>query len=173
MSSRRVPDRHESDITNQTILGKIFASLSDLSPVFGMSGAIALIGATIIYLWAPDLRTFTGQVLYLGLALLGLAGIGSFRTVLSTITGRKGRYGANTIIMIVLFLALTVLLYLIVAIQEFRFDTTATKQFTLSKQTVNALADLEEEIEAIAFFVPTDQLQQQLKYQRPNNLGFY
>ena len=165
MSSRRVPDRHESDITNQTILGKIFASLSDLSPVFGMSGAIALIGATIIYLWAPDLRTFTGPVLYLGLALLGLAGIGSFRTVLSTITGRKGRYGANTIIMIVLFLALTVLLYLIVAIQEFRFDTTATKQFTLSKQTVNALADLEEEIEAIAFFVPTDQLQQQLKYQ--------
>jgi len=165
LSSRRVPDRHESDITNQTILGKIFASLSDLSPVFGMSGAIALIGATIIYLWAPDLRTFTGPVLYLGLALLGLAGIGSFRTVLSTITGRKGRYGANTIIMIVLFLALTVLLYLIVAIQEFRFDTTATKQFTLSKQTVNALADLEEEIEAIAFFVPTDQLQQQLKYQ--------
>ena len=130
-----------------------------------MSGAIALVGATVIYLWAPDLRTFTGPVIYLGLALLALAVIGSFRTVIGTITGRRGRYGANTLIMIILFLALTTLLYVILAIQEFRFDTTANKQFTLAKQTVNALTELDEEIEAIAFFVPTDQLQQQLRYQ--------
>ena len=130
-----------------------------------MSGTIALVGATVIYLWAPDLRTFTGPVIYLGLALLALAVIGSFRTVIGTITGRRGRYGANTLIMIILFLALTTLLYVILAIQEFRFDTTANKQFTLAKQTVNALTELDEEIEAIAFFVPTDQLQQQLRYQ--------
>jgi ABC-type uncharacterized transport system involved in gliding motility auxiliary subunit len=130
-----------------------------------MSGAIALVGATVVYLWAPDLRTFTGPVLYLGLALLALAAIGSFRAVIGTITGRRGRYGANTLIMIMLFLALTTLLYLILAIQEFRFDTTATKQFTLAKQTVTALTELDEEIEAIAFFVPTDQLQQQSRYQ--------
>ncbi len=165
MSSRRVSDRYELDPTNQSLFTKVFNSLSDLSPVFAVSGGIALVGATIIYLWAPDLRTFTGPVLYLGMALLVVAGVGSFKAVIGTITGRKGRYGANTLIMIFLFLALTILLYLIVAIQEFRFDTTATKQFTLANQTVNALSELDEEIEAIAFFVPTDQLQQQLKYQ--------
>ena len=165
MSSRRVPDRYELDQNNQSLLTKVINSISDLSPVFGMSGAIALVGATVVYLWAPDLRTFTGPVLYLGLALLALAAIGSFRAVIGTITGRRGRYGANTLIMIMLFLALTTLLYLILAIQEFRFDTTATKQFTLAKQTVTALTELDEEIEAIAFFVPTDQLQQQSRYQ--------
>lgn len=61
-------------------------------------------------------------------------------------------YGSNTIISIVLFLAILVVIVLIAERHPWRVDLTKNKSFTLSEQTLNILGSIKEPIEVSAFY---------------------
>ena len=148
-----------------SLLRRLHALLKALSPMLAAAGAIAVVGGGSLFLWAQDLRPFARPVFLVGLGLLLAAGLASINTVVATIAGRRGRYSANTVAMVALFLALVALVNFILFQREVRYDTTATRQFTLASQTVQVLEDLDEPIRATAFFVPTDRTQEALRRQ--------
>ena len=139
--------------------------LRGISPILAAAGAIAVVGGGILFFWAEDLRTFARPVMGAGVVLLLLAGIASLEVVVATLKGRRGRYSANTLAMITFLTVVLLLGNFILFEQEFRYDTTATKQYTLSSQTEEVLAVLNQPVEAIAFFVPTGRFQESLRRQ--------
>jgi len=75
--------------------------------------------------------------------------------------GSKGfRYGTNSAVMTVIFLAILVFLQLIVVNKKVQFDVTQDKSFTLSEQTSKILENLKQKIELVAF---TDKRNNQAK----------
>lgn len=87
----------------------------------------------------------------------------SFTKVWETIIGRRGRYSTNTVVMIAAFIALAVLIQLVSVRNSPRWDTTATRQYSLAPQTLDILKDLKDPIQAIAFFVPGSAAQEQYR----------
>ena len=120
------------------------------------AGIVALVTAGIVRLIAPELETSVLVFLALGLLFLLLAATTGFNTIRSAITTRRGFYGFNTTVMVLLFLAIASIIIFVGARNNARFDVTSTGEFSLAKQTVQILKDLENRIEAIAFFVPGD-----------------
>lgn len=140
--------------------------LSQLKYIQRFLGGIALLLAVIggsavifgggIYVWVEDLRGFALGVVISGGVLLGLALASSLVQVRAAVTGRRGRYAANAIVMVAAMLGITILINYIGFSSPVRWDTTASKQFSLSTQTTSVLEGLEQSVRATAFFVPSD-----------------
>ena len=123
-------------------------------------GAVAaLIAAGIVRLISSRLDTSALTLLAIGLFLLLVAAVTGYDAIRASLVSRKGFYGFNTTLMILLFLAIASIIIFVGTRNNARFDTTATGEFSLSSQTTQILKDLsdrDQEVEAIAFFVPTD-----------------
>jgi ABC-type uncharacterized transport system involved in gliding motility auxiliary subunit len=66
--------------------------------------------------------------------------------------GSKGfKYGTNSAVMTLIFLAILVFLQVIVSTKKVQFDITEDKKFTLSEQTGKVLDNLKQKIELFAF----------------------
>ncbi|MSQ40445.1 MAG: hypothetical protein EXR55_02045 [Dehalococcoidia bacterium] len=139
--------------------------LRELSPILAAAGAIATVGGSALFLWSKDLQPFAQAVVLVGLALLVLAGLASLGTVIATVTGRRGRYSANTLAMVALLFAFLAVANIILFQRELRYDSTATRQFTLSDHTVKVLEGLQQPVQATAFYVPTESTQAPLRRQ--------
>ena len=120
----------------------------------------SLIGA-IVWLFIRNLASAGILVLGIGVVLLLIDAAISWRAVGSAIFGRSGRYGANTVILVIAFIAISAILnWLVFWLADrpepmgwLRVDTTATKQFILSDQAIAILNSVDEPIRANAFFV--------------------
>ena len=164
MVSQRPGARVERE-EEMTLLERVRAVLRDVSPILAAAGVIGVVGGSALFFWAQDLRAFARPVVLVGLGLLLLAGLASLEVVIATLTGRRGRYSANTVAMVAFLTLVLILGNFIVFEQEFRYDTTATRQYTLASQTEEVLANLDQPVQAIAFFVPTDRSQEPLRRQ--------
>ncbi|MBI4338743.1 MAG: GldG family protein [Chloroflexi bacterium] len=131
-----------------------------VSAVLALGGLAALLLGGTLVLFLPELRSASYTVLALGGILLLVSLMLSFAAVRQSITGRRGRYSTNTAVMAVAFIALAVLVYVMGARNAARWDTTATKQFSLAPQTLSILDNLKEPILATALFVPGDTQQE-------------
>jgi hypothetical protein len=95
----------------------------------------------------------------IGLSLIGVVGLASWRQVARAVFGRRGRYGVNTFIVVVAFITLLTLGNFVLwwlSDQDnppgwLRTDVTANQQFGLSEQTVQLLSELSGPIEATVF----------------------
>ncbi len=142
-----------------------------ISLALALGGIVALLLGGIVLLFMQELRGAAFTVLAIGGILL-LAGLMlSFTAVRQSITGRRGRYGANTAVMIVATLILAVLVYVVGARNAVRWDATATKQFSLAPQTLGILEKLPESIQVTAFFVPSDPQQEPFRLSSQNLLN--
>jgi hypothetical protein len=125
-----------------------------------LAGVGAVVLGAIVYLFFRDLQEFSFIVLAAGGGLLLLDGIISWRTVIRAVFGRRGRYGVNTVVILIGFTAVAVILnfvlYYLVNRPDpmgwLRSDTTATKQFSLADQALAALENLKEPVRINAFF---------------------
>ena len=134
---------------------------SFVSGVVGL-GAIALGG--ILYLTIDELRNFSVTALTVGISLLFLALVLSPRAVAIFLMGRQGRFGTNVIVMTVAFFAIALLVNFLMFRNTARFDTTATRIFTLSPRTIKVLEErIENKVRANAFFISDDPLAQQVE----------
>ena len=138
-------------------------ALGGMSTTFALAGILSLIVAVLLFIFIPDLNLYAYIILGIGGALVLMSLAISIGTVSRAVTSRRGRYGANTAVMIVAFVAL-------VGVGNFlafedtarkRIDVTATKQFTLAPRTEDLLRDLKETILAKAFFRPAGTVEEQ------------
>ena len=120
--------------------------------LLAVGGGVALGVAFIVLLAIPELKGSAVVLLFLGTLLLGLAAVSSLSNLVAALTGRRGRYGLNTVVMILAFSAILILLNFISFRNFARFDTTANQQFSLAQQTRDVLKRLSEEIQATAFY---------------------
>ena len=148
---RESPRRVEAAPTRWRRVQEILAAAAMLFAIIGV-GAVAVGGA--IYLWVAELRGFANTVMLVGVAFLLLAMASSALPIWRALTGQRGRFAANTIIMVAAFLAITVIVNFITFQAGVRIDTTASRQFSLSEQTLAVLDNLDQQVEATAFFVP-------------------
>ena len=138
-----------------SFLDRVRGYLGNLSLAFAGIGVTALLGAGITYLLASEDLTKPALVLMgLGLSFLLLFGFSAFNQIIATVTGRRGRYGIFALLMSLAFIGVVAAVNFGGARNSARYDTTATKQFTLSIQTRNILRGLDQKVEAVGFFDP-------------------
>ena len=135
-------------------LSASFRSAGFWSVIAAVAGVITAVAGTVLVLFIEEIRNFSIIVLITGLTLLFIALVLSPRAVAMFMAGRRGRYGTNVAIMTVAFFAIVVLLNFLFFRTSTRFDTTATRIFTLSPKTVQVLERLPSLVRANAFFVP-------------------
>ncbi len=139
---------------------RIMASARSIRQALALAGTLILVLGVLIWIFLRDLETYSYIVMGIGLLVLVVDAAISFDAVRYAIFGRRGRYGLNTAIVLIAFVAIAVVLNFVIywAVGRpdppgfLRVDTTSTKQFIVSDQTLNTLKNLREPIEVIAFF---------------------
>ena len=128
-----------------------------------LSGLLSIVLGFIIWIFLRDISQIGLWFVLVGLILLILLGLLSWRSILFFIFGRRGRYGLNSSIIFLSSLGLIIvinsLLYWLVSQPNqpewLRVDTTATKQFILEDQAVKVIANLKEDVK-ITVFIATN-----------------
>ena len=146
-------------------LKDLFLLLGTTSTALAISGLVAILLAIIFLLFIPGLRDIGTIIGIIGIVSILTAMTLSYRKIRSSILSKQGKYGTLTVIMV--FSVITILIIINVIIQQYtvRFDLTQTNQFTLAPRTLDILKNLPNDIEAIAFYAPTDATQASLKPQ--------
>jgi len=73
------------------------------------------------------------------------------KNIFSFLKSKGFQYGTNSILMVVIFLAILIFLQMIVTNKKVQFDLTENKSFSLSEQTVKILDGLTQDIDVVAF----------------------
>jgi hypothetical protein len=156
--SRPLPEDARSDFS---FVGRLKSNVTSIQVMLLLVGAGATLIGVIVWLFIRDLASTGLLVLGIGAILLLIDAAISWRAVGSAIFGRRGRYGLNTVILVIAFIAISAILnWLVFWLSDrpdpmgwLRVDTTATKQFNLSDQAIAILNSVDEPIRANAFFV--------------------
>ncbi len=159
--NRRPHEEYEASGTVLDAIRDLGRNLGTLSFASVLLGILSVVVSLVLLVLVPNSRIFSYILLGLGFALLTMSMVVSRRRLAASVTGRQGRYGANTILMILAFLAIVAILNFVAFDNPARLDVTSTKQFSLAPRTVEILQNLEQDIEAIAFFDETDELQKE------------
>ncbi len=123
--------------------------------VFALLGVASLLAGFIFRLVMPGLRYYAWAILAIGVALLAVGAILDFRRVKGALGSKRGKFGIGTTVKISLFIGIILLVNAISAGTFYRFDFTGLSQFTLTSQTKEVLAELDEPVEIVSFFTPT------------------
>jgi ABC-type uncharacterized transport system involved in gliding motility auxiliary subunit len=133
---------------------RIKSVLSAAALLLSIIGSVALVGGGALWLWADDIRDFGLGVMGVGLAILIIAAVFSTVNIKEALSGQRGRFAINAIVMIVAFVGIVVFINFISYFNVGRADTTASKQFSLALQSVQVLENLNQDVHATAFFIP-------------------
>ena len=82
-----------------------------VSLVLAGAGLASMFVGVILLVFITELRSAGLITIVLGGIFITVAVMISLNSILQSIAGRRGRYGANTIVMMVAFLTLSVLIY--------------------------------------------------------------
>ena len=139
---------------------RIVASARSIRQALAIAGVLTLVLGVLIWIFVRDLDNYAYIVMGIGLLVLVVDAAISLDAVRFAVFGRRGRYGLNTAIVLIAFLAIAIVLNFVIywALERpdppgfLRVDTTSTKQFIVSDQTLNTLSNLREPIQVTAFF---------------------
>lgn len=163
---RQLPDIPDSrptmeDLVDDTPLReRIMASARSIRQALALAGTLILVLGVLIWVFLRDLEGYSYIVMGVGVLVLVVDAAISLQAVRFAIFGRRGRYGLNTAIVLIAFVAIAVVLNFVIywAVGRpdppgfLRVDTTSTKQFIVSDATLNTLSNLREPVEIVAFF---------------------
>ena len=116
-------------------------------------GGIGALGGLLLVVWAPELRPFAIPTLIIAGVLLALATVGSMGYLVGAVTGRRGRLSWVSFGSAAAALAIVVVLNVIASATDASWDLTATRQFEIAPQTVQALAALPADVDVTGFVV--------------------
>jgi ABC-type uncharacterized transport system involved in gliding motility auxiliary subunit len=112
-----------------------------------------LVLASLFYFYITGkFELFSIVTMVAGVAIGLLFFLRFYDDIVKKISKRKIRYGANSVIITLVVLALIVVVYLVTFSHNKRFDLTASKRFSLSSQTVSLLGRLQGPVKVYAFF---------------------
>ena len=139
--------------------GTLFGFLEPVLDRIGTYAAPLVIAGVVALVAGISLVTFIGSMwlygvinIVIGAGLIALVAVIFFSSVVAAFIGRTGRYGTNSIIMMVAFTGISILIGVITFENNSRIDLTATNQFSLATRTKDLLKNLEEPVRATAFY---------------------
>ncbi|MCP4755113.1 MAG: GldG family protein, partial [Proteobacteria bacterium] len=125
------------------------ASFKVLAAVLGIVGIVLSI---LVQFFLPELKDAVFHLLMLGAFLLLYYGLWSLRQIRDFLVGKRGRYGINSTLMILVFLAVVLTANYLGLLKHKRFDVTTSGRFTLAPQTINTVKNLKAPVDVLAFF---------------------
>ena len=148
------------EASSRSLLAQWQANATSVRQALALAGVGALILGGLVWVFLIDIRTAANVLLIAGAVILLVDIAISWRTVARAVFGRRGRYGFNTTMALIAFIALAVLvnwlLFWLAGRPDpqgwLRVDTTATKQFILADQGLKILEQLEDPVKVTAFF---------------------
>lgn len=157
--ARRISSRPDETRRRISPVDTFRNNLTSVRYMLVVAGLGAFVVGALIFIFIRELDSTGQMTMAIGLALLGVALIASWRQVARAIFGRRGRYGVNTLIVVVSFITILTLgnfvLWWLTNQDDpagwLRTDVTTNDQFGLSEQTVQLLSDLAEPIQATVF----------------------
>src|SRR5258708_3146287 len=166
--------KKKSKSTSCAVVGLVIAILGCVA-----TGIFLLLQGTIsLKLYTPADRnavnletSISAAVLVVGLALYAILNPDGTRRFL---TGRRARYGSNTLVMSLAVLGILVVINVLTFQNPQKRDLTIDKQHTLAPESVRALAALPQKVNAIAFYssqTPTDTAQTLLNNFKTSSKG--
>ena len=117
----------------------------------GYLGCILILVSGYLYVSDATTQRTALIVLLVGLALGSTWIVFEWETVRNVLGRRTTRYGANTVVMILLLVGILGFVNLIGSRYSQRVDTTANKRFSLADLTVSVLEDLDQDVHIIGF----------------------
>ena len=142
-------------IASRTLFSFLEPSLNAIgsfgTPVV-IAGFLALFIGIGLVAFVDSMRLYGFILIGLGVVLVGTIGLIFLSAVFAAFISRTGRYGVNTLVMLVAFSGIVVVVNFVSFANHSRIDTTATNQFSLHSSTKNLLDNLEEPVRAIAFY---------------------
>lgn len=123
--------------------------------VLAILGLASQFAGFIFGLIMPGLRYYAWGILALGSALLAVAVVLDFKRVRGALASRRGRFGLSTIVKVSLFCGIILITNAISVGNYHRFDFTGLAQFTLTSQTKEILAKLNQPVEILNFYSPS------------------
>ncbi len=142
-----------------------------------ISGLIIMFIGLIILLFLRDIQ-LTGIILFvLGLISLAISTILNISKIKKFLFSSKGIYSANTFFILIGAIAISLLINSVIYVTSkngltpswFRSDLTASKEYDLSDQSINALLNLDENLE-IFMFLRNDSSKDALSIKRTEDL---
>ncbi len=143
------------EVIRETLTSSV-ASAGFWSAISAVVGFVATLAGVVLVLTIDEIRNVSLTVLIIGLVLLFIALVLSPRAIAMFMVGRRGRFGANAIVMTLAFLLIAMLVNFLFFRASTRFDMTSTRVFSLSPQTQQILDRLDSPVRANAFFIPND-----------------
>ncbi len=123
--------------------------MNRIVPYLGPFGLGALVAGGLLWLFQPHRDQVWASFLIAGLGLSVIYLVARWRDVM-VLMGRRGtRYGANLAVLVVLVAGIVVAINYLANRHNKRWDLTASKQFTLSDQTVKILGNLDRDIDFV------------------------
>jgi ABC-type uncharacterized transport system involved in gliding motility auxiliary subunit len=147
--------------------------LKRFSPIIAYVGLIVLLAALLSYIISQSLDTLVQALLIAGAVLLILYLVVESKSVRATLSGRGARYGTNAALMIIAFVGIMVMVNALADKHHWRWDLTASKQYSLSEQTINILKGLKDPIKVTGFFSTNNPYQTDSQGQLENLLKSY
>ncbi len=126
--------------------------MRSLIPSVGYLGAIIILVSGYLYVSEATIQRTTLIVLLAGLALGATWLVFEWETVWQLLGRRTTRYGANTIVMVLLVIGILAFVNLIGSRYSQRADTTANKRFSLADLSVSVLEELDQDVHIVGFF---------------------
>lgn len=122
--------------------------------IMALLGLASVFVGWILVFILPGVRVLAWALLGFGAALIGTGFVLDFRRVGRALASRRGRLGVGATVRLCLFLGIVVVANAISTANYYRFDLTGLGQFTLTSQTKDVLAHLDEPVDVVSFFTP-------------------
>ena len=124
--------------------------------ILGWVGTAVVFGAVAIRFVRPEWDEYGTQAAWVGLALVVLYTLGQWRDIVEYFRRRQARYGAVATVGVLVALAIVVAVNYLASRQNKRWDLTASRQNSLSEQTVKVLQSLTAPVKFTVFDKQTD-----------------
>jgi ABC-type uncharacterized transport system involved in gliding motility auxiliary subunit len=128
------------------------AFMKKYSNIIAIIGLVALLAAGVIALIMKSFSIPVEISLIVAVIFLGAYGIFNPEKILSFFQGRQAKHGANSLVMTLSVLVIIVVVNIIGYKNTVRWDLTADKTNSLTKETLSTLKSLKEDVYAQAFF---------------------
>ncbi len=128
-------------------------AIGSYGPPIVIAGIVGLITGIVVVAFVSSMRTYGYVDIAIGGILLLTVALISLSSLMAAFLSRTGRYGVNSLIMILAFTGIIVVINFISFENNKRSDVTATNQFSLARSTKQLLKELNEPVRATAFYV--------------------
>lgn len=124
--------------------------------ILGYAGLAAMVVGAAWYFIAREMNPWIEGLLIGGVVLGVLFVLTRPAQVRTALTGRSTRYGSNAVVMSIAFIGILIMINYLAGRYHYRYDATELKEHTLSPQSIQVLAEIDQPVTITGFFAADD-----------------